>query len=113
MSKQTFKTNTPVEELKGQLSASEVTELKKIHGNLYAIQVGGHIAYFRSPTRNDVNASAALLDPDTPLEYFSQIMKDCKVGGSDDVLIIDELFLGAMKEFKPLIEGAKATLVKL
>ncbi len=102
-----------VEVLKGQISEAEVKELKEKHKELYAISGGGHIAYFRKPNRNDVNIAASTLDTDTPLSYFESIMQECMVAGSNEILDNDSLFLSAMNEFKPLVEGQKTVLAKL
>jgi hypothetical protein len=102
-----------VEILKGQISEAEVKELKEKHKELYAISGGGHIAYFRKPNRHDVNFAASTLDADTPLSYFESIMQECMVAGSSEIINNDSLFLSAMNEFKPLVEGQKTILAKL
>lgn len=97
----------------GQLSTDKIAELKELNKRIYAVEVGGHVAYFREPTRKDINASASQLDQDSPMDYFETIMRDTIIGGSDAVITDDALYLGALNQVRKKIEGEKAVLVNL
>lgn len=99
---------------KGQLSQAEVDALKAANPKgIYKIEVGGHVAYFRNPTRQDINIAASQLDADNPIDYFENIMRETFVGGSQEVIDEDELYLGALNKVRTKIDGKKAVLVNL
>lgn len=98
----------------GQATQEQIAAWKKENAKgIYAVEVGGHIGYFRNPTRQDVNIAASQLDADNPIDYFEIIMKDTKIGGSDQLIENDQLYLGALNQIRKKIEGEKAKLVNL
>lgn len=100
--------------LVGQATDDQIAEWKKANPKgIYAVQVGGHIGYFRNPSRQDINAAASQIDVDNPIDYFEIIMRDTMIGGSGDLIDKDHLYLGALNQVRKKIEGEKAKLVNL
>ena len=98
----------------GQLSEKEIADLKeKNKAGIYAISVGGHIAYFRNPTRQDINIAVSQLDQDNPMDYYEGLMRETYVGGSKALMEEDRLYLGAVSQVRKKAEGDKAVLVNL
>ncbi len=99
--------------LNGQATQDVIDNWKKEHKNIYAIEVDGHIGYFREPTRDDANFAASQLDPDSPYDFFETVMRETKIGGSEALLNEDALYLGALQLVKKKVDGKKAKLVNL
>src|SRR5690606_23736471 len=98
----------------GQATKEQIADWKKNNPKgVYAVEVGGHIGYFRNPTRQDINMAASQLDADNPIDYFETIMRDTQIGGSNALVEDDELYLGALNQVRKKIEGKKARLVNL
>lgn len=97
----------------GQATAEEILALKAANPGAYGIKVGGHIAYFRAVTRIDINEALATMNKDSPLDYEESILNACFIGGSREVIDTDHLFLGAITQLKPKINGALAEVVDL
>ena len=100
-------------ELIGQLAEAAIKELKASNSGIFAIEVSGHIAYFREPELSDMNFAASQVDADTPLDFNKILMAETLIGGSQQVIDEKSLFLGASKQFTKKIEGDKAKLVQL
>lgn len=97
----------------GQIDNAALEELKSKHKNGgYHIIVGGHIGYFRNPTRQDINIAAIEQDADNPMGFFEIIMRDTQLAGSDRLSEDEELFKGAVQQVKKMVDGPKARLVK-
>lgn len=75
----------------------------------------GHVAYFRNPDRADINMALGMMttNPATPLDGPRAALEATMIGGSEDVLNDDPIFLGAVTAFREKMEGAKVTLVNL
>lgn len=91
-----------------------MAEWKATHKyGIYAIEVGGHIAYFKNPGRNELNCAMSKADREKALHIFEELANLTFVGGSKEVLLDDQLFIGASQELKTKLEGTKAKLVNL
>lgn len=100
--------------LTGERTEEQIKGLKAANPKgIYAVEVGDHVAYFRNPTRQDINIAASQLDQDNPIDYFENIMRETFIDGSQSVIDEDELYLGALNQVRKKIEGSKAVLVNL
>lgn len=98
----------------GLVDAVQIQEWKTKHkGGIYAIQVDGHIAYFKYPSRAEVNMSMADSNKDAPLDLFETLAKATWLGGSEAVLNDDPMWFGAVQQLKVVIDGKKAEIVNL
>jgi len=103
-----------INELKGQATEAQIAEWKsKYKYGIYAIEVGGHIAYFKNPGRNELNCAMSKADRDRALDIFEELANVTFIGGSEEVLTDDQMFIGVSQELKVKLDGKKATLVNL
>lgn len=98
----------------GQLSPEQVNDLKKKYPQgIYAISVGGHIAYFRNPSRQDINIASSQMDLENPMDYYELLMNETYLEGSKAIIEDDKLYLGSIQIVKKKSDGDKAELVNL
>jgi hypothetical protein len=100
--------------LKGQATDAQITEWKAKHKyGIYAVEVDGHIAYFKNPGRNELNCAMSKADRDKALDIFEELANITFIGGSEEVLKDDQMFIGVSQELKVKLDGKKAKLVNL
>ena len=100
--------------LNGQASDTQIAEWKaKYKYGIYALEVDGHIGYFKNPDRNEVNFAMSKSDNDKLLNVFEGLASVTFIGGSTELLDDDQLFIGVCHELKTKLEGKRAKLVNL
>ena len=100
--------------LTGQAPDTQLAEWKTKHKyGIYAIEVDGHIAYFKNPGRNELNCAMSKADRDKALDIFEELANITFIGGSEEVLKDDQMFIGVSQELKVKLDGKKAKLVNL
>jgi hypothetical protein len=100
--------------LTGQATAQQVAEWKSKHKyGIYAIEVDGHIGYFKNPGRHELNCAMSKADKDKALDVFEELASVTFLGGSEELLKDDQMFIGVSQEIKVKLDGKKATLVNL
>ena len=103
---------TPV--LIGVASEEQIKEWKeKYKEGIYGVVSDGHIAYFRNPNRTDMNIAMSKASSDAALDMYEQFAKITKIGGSEELLTNDTMFLGLLFHFKNKMDGKKGQLVNL
>lgn len=101
-------------ELIGQVSDTQIAEWKsKNKYGIYSVEVNGHIGYFKNPGRNELNCAMSKADKDKALDIFEELANVTFIGGSDELLKDDQMFIGVSQELKVKLDGKKATLVNL
>ncbi len=91
-----------------------ITKMKRENPTgLFFIKVQDHIAYFREPTRHDVNASLAVADPQRPLAVAEKFADLLFLFGSREVLTNDAMFIGAAIQLRQKMNGVPASLGNL
>jgi hypothetical protein len=110
----TNNSTTKQQVLNGQASDAQIAEWKsKYKYGIYGIEVDGHIAYFKNPGRNELNCAMSKADKDKALAMFEELANVTFIGGSEEIITDDQMFIGASQELKEKLEGKKATLVNL
>ncbi|GAA4465224.1 hypothetical protein GCM10023093_17010 [Nemorincola caseinilytica] len=100
--------------LKGQAAPEQVAAWKAEHPiGIYSIEIDGHVAYFKKPNRKEMNCAMSKASKESALDLFEELANLTWIGGSNDVLAVDELFYGLVDQLKLVIEGKKARLVNL
>ncbi len=100
--------------LTGQATGAQIAEWKSKHKyGIYAIEVDGHVGYFKNPGRNELNCSMSKADKDKALDIFEELASVTFIGGSDEILKDDQMFIGVCQELKVKLDGKKAQLVNL
>ncbi len=98
----------------GQATPEEITAWKKEHpGGIYAIEVSGHVVYFKNPDRHEMNSALSKAEKDAALDMFEELATITKLGGSDEPLKDDQMFFGLIQEIRTKMDGLKAKLVNL
>ncbi len=100
--------------LTGQAPAEQIAEWKaRFKYGIYAVEVDGHIAYFKNPGRDEINYAMSKADSDRVLAVFEELANVTFIGGSRDVLEDDQKFIGASQELRVKLDGKRAKLVNL
>lgn len=98
----------------GQAEAEQIERWKKEYPmGIYSIEAEGHVGYFRNPLRHDVNAAVAAYDADRGLATTEKFADLTFIGGSEELLKNDHLFLGMVGDLKEKMNGARTKLVNL
>ncbi len=101
-------------DLRGQVTKEQIAEWKtRYKYGIYAVEVDGHIAYFKNPGRNELNCAMRKADREKVLDVFEELASITFIGGSTDVLQDDQMFIGVCQELKVKLDGKKARLVNL
>ena len=102
------------EQLKGQATEAQITEWKtKYKYGIYAMEVDGHIGYFKNPGRNELNCAMSKASSEAAFDMYEELTGRTFLGGSEDVLKDDQKFFGVVQQVKVKMDGKKATLVNL
>ncbi len=98
----------------GQATDAQIAEWKAKHKyGIYAVEVDGHVGYFKNPGRNELNCAMSKADRDKALDIFEELANITFIGGSEDILKDDQMFIGVSQELKVKLDGKKAKLVNL
>ncbi len=98
----------------GIAEAAQIAAWKQSHPiGIYGLEVDGHIGYFKNPNRSEMNMAMSKADPDAALDMYEELAKVTFIGGSEEILKDDAMFLGVMRQIKTKMEGKKAILVNL
>ncbi len=101
-------------ELTGQASEDQINEWKRKHKTgIYSVEVDGHIGYFKNPGRNELNCAMSKADREKALDIFEELANITFLGGSEEILKDDQMFIGVSQELKVKLDGKKAILVNL
>jgi len=100
--------------LSGQATDAQIAEWKaKYKYGIYAVEVEGHVGYFKNPGRNELNCAMSKADRDKALNIFEELASITFIGGSKEILEDDQMFIGVSQELKIKLDGKKAKLVNL
>lgn len=100
--------------LVGQATDVQIAEWKRKHRyGIYALEVDGHVGYFKNPDRNEFNYAMSKAESDKVLSVFEELANVTFIGGSREILDDDQMFIGISQELKTKMDGKRATLVNL
>ncbi len=100
--------------LTGQVTDEQIKEWKAKHKyGVYAVTIDDHIAYFKNPNRLDINCALSKADKENALSIFETLASITFLGGSENLLTDDQMFIGLSNEIKIKLDGKKANLVNL
>jgi hypothetical protein len=105
---------TGADTLIGQVGADQIAEWKK--GNpdgIFMITADGKVGYFKNPDRHIINCCLSKATGDAPLYMYEELAELTWLGGCEDLLQQDDLFLGVINELKVKLAGKTASLVNL
>lgn len=82
--------------LNGVATPEQIAEWKKkCPKGIYQIVVNGHVAYFRNPQRQDVSVALSVASDEYPLAAIEKFGELTQIGGSEEVLKDDSMFLAS------------------
>ena len=101
-------------ELAGKATDEQINEWKrKYKAGIFSVEVDGHVGYFKNPGRNELNCAMSKADRERALAIFEELANLTFIGGSDEILKDDQMFVGVALELKVKLDGKKAKLVNL
>lgn len=95
-----------------EITKEQIAAWKKQHGEVYALRVEDKTAYLKKPDRKTLSAATHVGQKD-PLKFNEIMLKQCWLGGDEEIKTDDELFLSACSKLPELIQIKEAELVKL
>ena len=99
-----------VVKLNGQADDAQITKWKQEYKDgIYYIKSPTDIAYFREPMVFDVETAYAAADDDHPFASIKEFGRLTFIGGSEEILKDDRMFLGAKTQLVKHWSGIKAT----
>lgn len=96
----------------GQATAEQIKEWKEAHGDVFTIKTEGHICYLKKPSRKAISYASVAGKTD-PLKFNETLLRECWLGGSEDIRKNDDMFMAASGVLDQLIDVKEAELEKL
>jgi hypothetical protein len=98
------------EQSKNTATPEQLAEWKAKYGEFFGIQIEDKVCYLKKPDRKSLSFASQV--GSDPMKFNEVILKNCWLGGDEDILINDSLFLAASSKLDQVIEFKKAELVK-
>jgi hypothetical protein len=95
-----------------EATTEQIDLWKKQHGEVFRLEVEGHVAYLKKPSRK-VMSMALSTGKNDPIKFGEIILNNCWIEGDRQIIDEDKLFFGAMGQLDQMIEFAGAELKKL
>ncbi|MDR0266388.1 MAG: hypothetical protein LBJ04_24460 [Sphingobacterium sp.] len=94
----------------------QIAEWKEKYGGVFKIKVedesGDKVCYLKKPSRK-VLGMATVAGKDNPIKFNETVIRECWLGGDEDIKTDDTLFLSASGKIPEIIETRQAELEKL
>ena len=90
----------------------QISVWKKKHGDVFLYTADGKSCYLKKPDRSILSA-AAVIGKNDPLKYNEILLKNCWLGGDEEIKTDDGLFLGISQRLAELVEIKEGELKKL
>ena len=95
-----------------KVTKEQIEAWKKEHGEVFRIKVEDKECYLKKPSRKTLGY-ASVAGKENPLKFNETIMRDCWLGGDEEIKTEDTLFLSAGSKIADIIEIKEAELEKL
>ncbi len=95
-----------------EVTPEQIEAWKRQYKHVYEIEVDGHKAWLRKPSRQELSASLGIAQTD-PLGFAEQILNACWLQGDEALREDDELFLAAQPLLSQMIEIKAGQLKKI
>ena len=99
-----------------KIEQSQIEAWKEKHGSVYQISVGNHVGYLKGVDRKIMNAAwAAQKQSKNHTAFHEVILKNCWLGGDQDIIEADNSILSVVIEgvLDDLVELQQVSLKKL
>lgn len=94
------------------VTEKQISEWKDKYKTVFVLEVDGKVGYLRKPDRKTLSFASAAGTSD-PFKFNEVILKNCWLGGDDEIKTDDDLFLAASAVLADLIQVKEASLKKL
>ena len=95
-----------------EITQKQIDAWKVEHGKVAALKIGDKTAYLRQPTRQNISYAATAGAKD-PMLFNEIILKECWLGGDDEIMTDTGLFMSASPQITKLINIQEAELLFL
>ena len=85
---------------------------KKQYGRVFRLEVGGRVAYVRTPDRR-ILAFASVEGGKDMVKYNEVLLRNCWIEGDEEIKTNDGLFFGASAKLQELVDIKEAELKEL
>lgn len=93
-----------------EATPEQIEKWKLAVGDVFAIKVDGKICYLKRPDRKTLSFASQV--GNDPLKFNEVILKNCWLGGDEEMMSDDSLFLAVCTQIDQVTEFKKAELVK-
>lgn len=93
-------------------TAEQIAAWKREHKQVFEIEVDGHRAWLRKPTRQELSSSLGMAQTD-PLGFAEQLLNSCWLHGDNALKEDDDLFLAVQPLLSQMIEIKAGQLKKI
>lgn len=94
------------------ITQEQIDAWKKEHNDVFKIEVGGKTCYVKSPDRKTMSYASNIGTKD-PIKFNEVILRNCWLGGDEEIKTDDALFLGAGTVLAEIIQVREASIEKL
>jgi len=91
--------------------AETIEKWKKQHGDIFKIEVDGHVCYLKKPDRKTLAYVSTL--GNNPMRFNEVLLENCWLGGDEVIKTNDDLFLSVSQKLPELISVKTAEITKL
>lgn len=95
-----------------EVTKEQIQEWKKKHGKVFKISCDGKVCYLKPPSRKTLGY-ASVAGKDDPLKFNEVILRDCWLGGDEEIRTDDVLFLSVSSQLANIIQTKEAELEEL
>lgn len=95
-----------------KVTNEQIQEWKKKHGTVYQITVDGRECFLKRPSRKTIGYASAA-GKDDPIKFNEVVLRDCWLGGDEEIKTDDVLFMSVSGELASIIELKQVELKKL
>ena len=97
-----------------EVTSDVIAGWKKQHGRVWSYKTkDGKMAFFRTPTIQEVEASTSLLSQGKPVQSNKMLAKAIFLGGDADVYEVTDYLLALGKQLAKVVEGIEGELTEL
>jgi hypothetical protein len=97
-------------------TTDQIEQWKKENGSVFVLEATAKgqtfVAYIRKPKRNEYSYALARMQKD-PMEYVGSIMRNCWLGGDEEMKSEPGLLVGIMPQLDDVIGAAEVSLKEL
>jgi hypothetical protein len=95
-----------------KVTKEQIAEWKEKHGKVFCITVDGKVGYMKRPSRKALGY-AMVAGKENPVKFNEVLLKDCWLGGDEEIKTDDELFFAVSSKLGEIVNAKEAELVEL